>query len=76
MEELTLTDRFVEKISYYICRDGVYYPVSGKRSLLNLFKEKGNELKRYIKDQKLSFGDERERSLIRVVEYCETLNLR
>ncbi len=76
MEELTLTDRFVEKISYYICRDGVYYPVSGKRSLFNLFKENKNELKRYIKERRLSFGDERERSLIEVVEYCETLNLR
>ena len=76
MEELTLTDLFVEKISYYICRDGVYYPVSGKRSLFNLFKENKNELKRYIKERRLSFGDERERSLIDVVEYCETLNLR
>lgn len=76
MEGLTMTDRFAEKTSYYICRDGVYYPVSGKRSLLNLFNEGGNELKRYIKDERLSFGEERERSLIRVVEYCESLNLR
>lgn len=76
MEGLTMTDRFAEKTSYYICRDGVFYPVSGKRSLLKLFKEKGNELGRYIKDQELSFGNERERSLVRVVEYCETLNLR
>ncbi|WP_455622725.1 hypothetical protein [Parabacteroides sp.] len=76
MEELTLTDRFVEKTSYYIEKDGVYYPVSGKRSLLHLFKENKDELKRYMKERNLSFGDERERSLIRVVEYCETLNLR
>lgn len=76
MEGLTMTDRFTEKVSYYICKEGVYYPVSGKRSLFNVFKENKNELKRYMKERKLSFGDERERSLIRVAEYCETLNLR
>lgn len=76
MEGLTMTDRFTEKTSYYICKEGVYYPVSGKRSLFNVFKENKNELKRYMKERKLSFGDERERSLIEVMEYCETLNLR
>ncbi len=76
VEGLTMTDRFVERTSFWVCKEGVYYPVSGKRSLLKLFKEHGAELKRYIKEQGLSFGDGRERSLIRVLEYCETLNLR
>lgn len=75
-EELTLTNFFVERNAYYICKEGLFYPVNSKRELLKLFKGQDDLLNRYIKEQRLSFSrGERERTLMRIMEYIVRPNI-
>ncbi|MDL2255438.1 hypothetical protein LJC44_01730 [Parabacteroides sp. OttesenSCG-928-G06] len=66
------TFRFAEKI--YVSKDNTCYQVSRKSALLKLFPDKKKELEAYIKQNKLKFNKlQKETSILRVVEYYETL---
>ncbi len=56
---------FEESTSYYIVKNGVFYPVKRKSSVLQVLPGIRKELNRHIREEKLKFGkDEREASLI------------
>ena len=75
--ERILTQRFVEKTAYYICKgDGVFHPVNNKRTFMKLFKEHKRQLSRYMKSQGLSFRKDKELTLKRLIDYAETLDPR
>ncbi len=67
--------RFVdEKIRYFIKKDSLYFPVDGRRSVLNIFPEKRSDLQQYIRREGLSFKKANiENSLIQLMRYCEKL---
>lgn len=65
---------FTSKDTYYLEKDGLFWTVSSKGSILKHFKEHKRELNSFIKQNNLKFGkDERKESLIRLLEYAETL---
>ncbi len=62
--DMTVTHVFNESTSYYIVRDGKFYPVNRKASVLRVLRDKRKELSRHIRDQKLGFSkEERDASL-------------
>ena len=54
--------------------DGVYYPVSSKRSVLKLFASKKKELKRMIKQSGLNYRENPERAIVVITGYYDELN--
>lgn len=65
---------FVKDDKFFIRRNNRYYPVSKKRTVLKVFTDYKKELQRYSRSQHLNFKKEnREASLIKLVQYYETL---
>jgi hypothetical protein len=58
---------------YYIKKNNEYYPVKGKKWVLNLFKDHKNEMQQYIKNNKLSFKHDRDNMLKQLTAYYDRL---
>ncbi len=57
---------------YFILRNGVYFPVRKKSSLLRVLSDKKQQLKHFLKQQGLRFSSERERALIAAAEFYDS----
>ena len=64
---------FKQYNTYYIKKDGAYKPVEDERDLLFLLGEHKNELRTYLRQNKMTFKKEREKSLVKVVTYYDQL---
>lgn len=65
---------FTSKTSYYLQRGDQYFVVNGESDFLNLHKDKRNELKSYIKQQKIKFKKQPEEAMIRLTRYYDSLS--
>lgn len=59
---------FEERTRYYILKDGKYYPVKTKRSVLGVFKDRKQELKAELNKNKLRFKGNRARAIAIMAE--------
>lgn len=65
---------FIIDDKFFVRRDNEYYPVSNKRTILKVFNDTKKELQKYSRSQHLNFKKEnRESSLIKLVQYYDTL---
>lgn len=71
---LEVEESFDQSVKYYIQKEGAYYPVGSKGSVLRVFKESKKELARYIKQEKLDFRHAREKAIVAVAREYERLN--
>jgi hypothetical protein len=58
---------------YYIKREGVYYTIKNKSSLLAVLKSKKKEVQQYLKANNIKFKREPERTMIMAVKYYDQL---
>jgi hypothetical protein len=58
---------------YYIKKDGVYYTIKNKSSLLSVLKSKKKEVQQYLKANDIKFKREPERAMIMAVKYYDQL---
>jgi len=71
--DYSIINLFEEKKLYYIYKNGTFYPVRGKRSVLSLLEDKKKDLKKFIRDNQLQFGNEKARDISRLVQYYDQL---
>lgn len=64
---------FDEKSKFFVMRNGVFFPVKSKASVFRLLSTWKNELKKFVRQRKLSFGDNREVALKSLAEHYDTL---
>jgi hypothetical protein len=65
--------KIVQYNTYLIKLRNVYYPVDGKKALLEIFKDQQDALKKYIRANKFNFKKEMEPSLIQITSYYSQL---
>jgi hypothetical protein len=70
--DYSIINQFEEKKLYYIYKDGKFITVRGKRSMLNVLDDKKKELKKFIRDNQLSFTD-RLRDMSRLAQYYDQI---
>jgi hypothetical protein len=58
---------------YYIKKDGVYYTIKNKSSLLAVLKSKKKEVQQYLKTNNIKFKMEPERAMIMAVKYYDQI---
>ncbi len=58
---------------YYIKKEGVYYTIKNKSSLLAVLKSKKKEVQQYLKTNNIKFKSEPERAMIMAVKYYDQL---
>ena len=73
IESRTIETTYDEKYRYFLFRNGVFFPVKSKGSMLKLMSDKKQELKRFIRLNKASFLLDRELMLKRVAEYYDSI---
>ena len=71
--DYSVVNIFEEKKLYYIYKNGTFYPVRRKGSVLNLLEDKKKDLKKFIRDNKLQFGNDKARDISRLVQYYDQL---
>ncbi|MFS2807934.1 AAA family ATPase [Parabacteroides distasonis] len=74
IKDMQVDESFDQSVKYYIRKEGVYYTVRSKGSVLKVFKSKKKELARYIKRRKLDFRHAPEEAIVAVVRQYEQLN--
>ena len=65
---------YTDKINIYIKKGGAYFEVDGKTAVLELLKDKKNELNQYLKTQKLRYKDDREGFVVALTKYYDQIN--
>ncbi|HYK77531.1 MAG TPA: hypothetical protein VEV16_11180 [Daejeonella sp.] len=69
-----VTEReFIQDDSFYIYKNGAYFPVKNRRAVLKVFMDKKAELQQYIRKSQLNVRDDFEKSLVDIVEYYKQL---
>ncbi|CAN5319492.1 hypothetical protein BH10BAC4_BH10BAC4_14930 [soil metagenome] len=70
----TFKREFENKTWYYIFRDGTYYQVKNRKSVLKVFSNHKSELVQFISQNKIKFRSNFEKSASRVCEYYNDIN--
>jgi hypothetical protein len=65
--------KYIQHDDYFIKIKNIFYTVDGKSSLLDLFKDQADVLKKYIRANKLNFKKELESSLVLTTIYYSQL---
>jgi hypothetical protein len=73
LEARTIIPRFDESTRYYIVKDGIFNVVRSKRSALNVLADRKPEIKAFLRKNKLHFKLNREKAIIQMAEYYDTL---
>lgn len=60
---------FIEKSRYYISKDGHYYQVKSKKSVLNVLSDRKRDLNQFIRQNHLRFRKNREAAIIKLAEF-------
>lgn len=70
----TVAESFIQKDKYYLLKGDRYYQVKKKGSVLKVLEDQKRELKKFVKTNMLSFSIDRERTLIEVARFYESLH--
>ncbi len=73
IESTDIIATFDEKNKVYILKDGKYYPVKNKKSVLAVFDNKKPELKSFLGKNNIHYKDNREKAISRLAEFYDTL---
>lgn len=65
--------RFEESTRYFILKNGVLSQVKKKGSVLDTFEDRKQEVKTFMKKNRIRFKDNRAAAIVRVAEYYDTL---
>lgn len=65
--------RFEESVRHFILKDGVLHQVKKKGSVLDTFDEHRQEVKTFMKKNRIRFNDNRAAAITRVAQYYDTL---
>ncbi|MEO5978543.1 MAG: hypothetical protein ABIS36_02990 [Chryseolinea sp.] len=74
-ENYTVVHTFIERNKVYIVKNGIYHFVKTKKSVLAVFDDKRQELKAFLKTEKLRYKDNRELAIAKMAgEYDKQTN--
>ena len=66
--------RYLQYDNYFILLKNIFYAVDDKSALLDLFKDQKDQLKKYIRTQKLDFKKNKETALVLLTKYYSRLS--
>jgi hypothetical protein len=64
---------FIAANDYYLRKGNTYYKVGSKGSVLNVLKDKKNELQQYLKQNHIKYGDNPEDAMAKMASYYDRL---
>ena len=73
IEYRTVMFKITYRKRFYVLKDNVYHPVKNKKDLLRIFRDKKNELQKYIKQDKLNFRKNTTVAITKLVAHYDQL---
>lgn len=73
LESQQVIPQYDETTRYYLVKDGIFNIVKTKGSVLQVLSDQKQELKNFIRKNRLRFKDNREKSIVSVSEFYDTL---
>jgi hypothetical protein len=70
----TIVLTFEQKDKLYIFKDGIYYPVKSKDSVIEVFADKKQEIKAFMKKSGTKFKSDRESAIAGLASFYDTQN--
>jgi hypothetical protein len=70
-----IEQKFVQQSSFYVKKENVYYPAKTQSEIMELMKDKKNEIKAHFKANKIRFKRNQEAVLIEMVRYYNQITL-
>ncbi len=70
----SINNIFVPKNEYFLKKGAVYYNVNSQGKFFDVLKDRKKELKQYLKDNKIKFGDNPEQTMVVLATYYDHLN--
>ena len=67
------TTYFFQNDHYYIKKDGTYFPVNSKSSVLDVLKDKKKEIRKYLRKNNISFKPSPENGMISAAAYYDQI---
>ncbi len=74
IENTVIERTFDERNRYFILKEGIFHPVKTKASVFTLFGDEKQRLKKFLRQKRLRFQDNRELVLKNVAEYYDSLD--
>jgi hypothetical protein len=65
---------FDERVRYYVVKDGNFHVVKTKGSVLQVLSDRKSELKNFLRKNGIRYNDDREKAIVRLTEFYDTLN--
>ncbi len=65
---------FDESVRYYVVKDGNFHVVKTKGSVLQVLRDRKSELKNFLRKNRIRYNDDREKAIVRLTEFYDTLN--
>ncbi len=70
----TSIEEYIEESTrYFIEKENNYYPVNSKSSALIIMKDKKNEIRQYIKKNKINFSKDKDQAFVKIAAYYDEL---
>jgi hypothetical protein len=66
--------RFDERVRYYLVKDNKFNVVKSKGSVINVFDDRKQEVKNFIRKNHIRFKANRAQAIVRIAEFYDTLN--
>jgi len=73
IEANVLIPSFTEKNKYFLLKDGKYFPVNSKATALDALSDKRKMLKQYVSKSRIRYKKEKEKWLVMLAGYYDTL---
>ena len=73
IRDMSLNIFYEEKNRYFVFKNGVFFSVRNKASLLKILADRRRALKRFAKEQKIKFSQNKELALITMAGYYDSL---
>lgn len=67
--DLAIERRFVSSNQYYVLKDGNYYAINKQKSLLELLKDSRQNIVQHLKQEKLRYKDNKEKTIVQIAEF-------
>ncbi len=69
----SVAETFTQKDKFYLKKDGQYFQVKKKKSVLKVLHDRKKELKAFARSNQLFFSSDQERSIMALAEYYDNL---
>jgi hypothetical protein len=73
IEGNTIQNDFDLKVVHYVVKDGIFHIVRGERSLLSALGDHRQELKKFIRERKIEYRSNKEKSAYAILQYYDQL---